>query len=103
LRGTVPNALQPRIDSVIGTDLIEERSQHPTPRMEGRPLVWEGWINENRRSITHALSTLYAAENEGRLIARWSISLLYAAGFTFLGWSSLLIFSKVIRAVIGLQ
>jgi hypothetical protein len=71
LRPTARHSLRQRIDNVTDTPLIEERSQHATPTMQpARALVWEGWINENRRSITHALATIYLVENEGRVVGR---------------------------------
>jgi hypothetical protein len=103
LQDTARNSLRNSIDRVINSRLVEERQHGSIHMADQRPLVWEGWINENRRSIAHALATIYLVENEGRLIARWATSLLYAIGFLFLGWSSLIIFSKVMRAIIGLQ
>jgi hypothetical protein len=74
--------------------------ENRTTLSETLPLVWEGWINENRLALTTALATSYELENDAREIARWFIALCYVSGFSFLAWPSLIIFTRVLYYLI---
>jgi hypothetical protein len=87
---------QERIDRALNTTL-----QHYRKAMaEQHPLVWEGWINENRLSLTAVLTIAYKLENDARVIARWFIAVFYIIGFLFLAWPSLRIFINVMHSLI---
>jgi len=92
------NVWQHRVDETLGTGLVETRIQ---PLNQERPLVWEGWINENRLQLARALAILYDVENDTRSYTRWAITMLYVLGFGLLSWSSFVVFYKVVFAIYG--
>jgi hypothetical protein len=88
-----------KIDAILGLVLQKYRVNLAQQQL----LVWEGWINENRLTLTSALTISYELENEARAIARWFVAVFYITGFLCLAWSSLIIFVRVVYSLTGPQ
>ena len=94
---SIPNDLRLRINSVEDTELSETLMQVSATARTGQPakLIWDDWINRNRRIMSEVLSVLYDIVNQSRVYWRSTIFGLYILGFLILLWPSLEIFMKI--------